>query len=372
MTRTAWFLTRLFAWSLRLYPRQYRLNYASELQTVFEMAVDEASTTGLDAVLWFGLQELSDIPGALLFQHRRERRIRKMERGLNNGSQPEALSWKGAFISLVPLILTIVWFEFIFELFNLIDTASPQKPPMIVRGILTIFMVFFPLVAGVIWGLAKGAPRWSYLHFGLVISFLGMLLFFGVSEISRLFEKPSAWTRWLYQVGPWAAFAIISVLFILLARAWRPLRPFYQGVKGDWTLLSFSLSASIIWFLLAGLDEIPTSFLLPYRLAGMMILFAGVLFYLRSSSPSTRILVLLAALSLAMVVFGVGRSAYWGGNLIYGEPRLNFSWEIAWNEARYTFRNWAALMLLVSAPAFLRLVSRIRDKNEPDHPILNA
>ena len=376
MTRTVWFLARLYAWSLRLYPLQYRLNYASELQTVFEMAVDEASTNGIIAVLWFGLRELSDIPGALLFQLRRERRNRKMEGEHYNGSQSEALSWKGAFIGLVPLLLTIVWLVLIFELFSLINTASPQNQPMVVRGILTIFLVFFPVVAGVVWGLAKGAPRWAYLHLGLVISFLGMLLFFGVAAASRmynprLFDTPSAWTRWLYQVGPWAAFVIISVLFILLARAWRPLQPFYQGMKDDWTLLSFSLSTSIIWFLLAGLGEIPPSFLWPYRLAGMMILFAGVLFYLRSSSPSTRIFVLLAALSLAMVVFGVGRSAYWG-NFISGEPRLIFSWETAWSEARDTFRNWAALLLLVSAPAFLGLVSRIRDEKNPDHLIMSA
>jgi hypothetical protein len=274
------------------------------------------------------------------------------------------------------LLLTIVCLVFIFELFNLINTVSPNQP-VVVRGILTIFLVFLPVVAGAIWGLAKGAPRWTFLHLGLVISFLGMLLFFSVASASQLyyphlFAAPSSWTRWLYRVGPWAAFTIISVLFILLARAWRPLRPFYQGVKDDWTLLSFSLSTSIIWFLLAGLGEIPTSFLWPYRLAGMMILFTGVLLYLRSSSPSTRIFVLLAALSLAMVVFGVGRSAYWGGNLIYGEPRLIFSWEIAWNEARDTFRNWAALMLLVSAPAFLGLVTLIRGKNKPDHLILSA
>ena len=375
MTRTAWLLTRLYAWSLRLYPRQYRLDYASELQTVFEMAVDEARTTGINAVLWFGLRELSDMPGALLFQHRRERRNRKMERELNNSSLSDALTWKGAFISLVPLLLTIVWWVVIFALFKLINTASPNQP-MVVRGILTIFLVFFPVVAGVVWGLAKGAPRWAYLHLGLAISFLGFLLFAGLASASpshlynlRLFRTPSAWTRWLFLESPWAAFTIISVLFILLARVWRPLRPFYQGVKGDWTLLSFSLSTSIIWFLLP--DEIPTSFLWPYLLVGIMILFAGVLFYLRSSSPSTRIFVLLATLSLAMVVFGVRRSAFWG-NLIYGEPRLIFSWEIAWNEAFSTFKNWTALILLVSAPAFLGLVSHLRGENKPDHLILST
>jgi hypothetical protein len=300
-----------------------------------------------------------------------------MEGELYNGSQSEALSWKGAFISLVPLLLTIVWWVVIFELFKLINTASPNQP-VIVRGILTIFLVIFPVVAGVVWGLARGAPRWAYLHLGLVISFLGFLLFAGVESAShlyniRLFGIPSAWIRalirWLHRVGPWASFTIISVLFILLARAWRPLRPFYHGVKGDWTLLSFSLSTSIIWFLLP--DEIPTSFLWPYLLVGIMIWFAGMLFYLRSSSPSTRIFVLLASLSLAMVVIGIRRSAYWG-NLIYGEPRLIFSWEIAWNSARDTLKNWAALMVLVSAPAFLGLVSRIREKNKPDHIILGA
>jgi hypothetical protein len=376
MTRTAMLLTRLYTWSLRLYPRQYRLDYASELQTVFEMALDEISTTGFKAVLWFGLRELSDLPGALVFQHRRERRNQKMEKELNSSSLSEGLTWKGAFISLVPILLTIVWWVVIIKLINLINTASTQNPPMVVRGILTIFLVFFPVVAGVVRGLAKGTPRWAYLHLGLLISFLGMLLFFGVESASRLynphlFDTPSAWTWWLYRVGPWAAFTIISVLFILLARAWRPLRPFYEGLNGDWTLLSFSLSTNIIWFLLLGLNEIPTSFLWPYLLVGILVLFFGVISYLRSSSSSTRIFVLLAALSLAMVVFGIGRSAYWG-NLIYGEPRLIFSWETAWNEARATFRDWTALMLLVSAPAFLGLVSLIWEESKPDHTILSA
>ena len=184
MTRTAWFLVRLYAWSLQMYPRQYRLDYAGELNAVFEMAVEEACTNGINAVLWLGLRELSDIPGALLFQHRRERRNRKMEGELYNSSRSEALSWKEAFISLVPLLLTIVWLVLIFELFNLINTAFPNQP-VVVRGILTIFLVFFPVVAGVVWGLAKGAPRWAFLHLGLAISFLGMFLFLSVASASQ-------------------------------------------------------------------------------------------------------------------------------------------------------------------------------------------
>jgi hypothetical protein len=319
------------------------------------MAVDEASTTGLSAVLWFGLRELSDLPGALLFQHRRERRNRKMERKLYNNSLSEGLTWKGAFISLVPMLITIVWWVVIFEIFKLINAATQQNVPMVVRGVLTIFLVFFPVVAGVVWGLVRGAPRWAYLHLGLVITFLGMLLFFVV-------QSASPWV-------PWTAFAIVTVLLILLARAWRPLRPFYQGLKGDWTLLSFSLYTSIIWVLLP--DEIPGAFLWPYLLVGIMILFAGVLFYLRSSSPSKRIFVLLAALSLAMVVIGVRRSAYWG-NMIYGEPRLIFSWEIAWNAARASFGDWIGLILLVSAPGLLGVISHFQKEDKPDQTILSA
>jgi hypothetical protein len=224
--------------------------------------------------------------------------------------------------------------------------------------------------------LAKGTPRWAYLHIGLLISFLGMLLVFAAEMATRrfaphLFEIPSAWTRWLYQVGPWVSFTIITMLFILLARAWSPLGAFYQGLTGDWTLLSLALSTSIIWFLFAGLEEIQTWFLWPYLLAGIMILFAGTLFYLRSFSPSARLFALLAAISLAMLVLGVGRSVYWG-NFFRGEPRLVFSWATAWNEARATFRDWVALMLLVSAPAILGLLSQIREGSKTDQPFLSA
>jgi hypothetical protein len=70
-------LRRLYGVLLWLYPKGYREEYGSELQTVFDLSLDEAMNGGWFEAVGVVLQELAGLPKAVIYQHLRERRNAK-------------------------------------------------------------------------------------------------------------------------------------------------------------------------------------------------------------------------------------------------------------------------------------------------------
>jgi hypothetical protein len=79
MKRSAQILLWIYARLLSLYPQQYRSEYGEELQIVFRLVVNEAAQRSRFSVIRLGWREMRDMPGAVIREHRRERRKRKME-----------------------------------------------------------------------------------------------------------------------------------------------------------------------------------------------------------------------------------------------------------------------------------------------------
>ena len=90
--------------------------------------------------------------------------------------------------------------------------------------------VYFVCALGLLFGVLKGFPRWSY-------AYLGMSLYFGWSYNNQnyygVFYK---WWVWL------PSFAAI-LLGLLLTRSLKPLARLLRGTWNDWTRLSFALYA---------------------------------------------------------------------------------------------------------------------------------
>ena len=82
-----------------------------------------------------------------------------------------------------------------------------------------------------------------------------------------------------------------------------PLRPFYQRLRRDWTLLSFLLYGSTLFVLVFAFDDYINEE--PYKIAAMLLLVAGGWLYLRSARPWQRLLALSAGLTLGMTVAAV-------------------------------------------------------------------
>jgi hypothetical protein len=172
--------------------------------------------------------------------------------------------------------------------FNLLD-GSLNRPAII----LTLPMgVYFVSALGLLFGVLKGFPRWSY-------SYLGMSLFFGWSYSSGSYHgvEYNSWA-WL------PSFAAI-ILGLLLTRSLQPLVQLLQGAWNDWTRLSFALYAfatpmlTVIFF-----DDDWGAFQLYGLFFETVLLAAGAVAFLRSRTILGRVLSLQAAV-LMLVVKGL-------------------------------------------------------------------
>jgi hypothetical protein len=232
-------------------------------------------------------------------EYRRERRKRKMEMSTSAQTGAERSSWGETLAGLWPFLLGPVsvimayltmpaWFQY---------SETPKY--------LSIIFVLSMLV-GLGMGWAKGWPRWSYPYLGFAMVVLGGLAIGTV--FSMVFTVGPEWPvlpQVLIAVG---VFGLIVGILTLIARAWRPLHSLHRGIRQDWTRLSFGLFTGVLVMFGGGgidLDEDPT-FTLNVFVPSLIVL-AGALVYLRSTTKAQRIMALLVSLVLAVavrVVFG--------------------------------------------------------------------
>ncbi len=293
MKHCAQILVRLYARMLALYPRRYRADYGEELQTVFSLVVNEVAQRGRFSVIRLGWRELRDLPGAVIREYLREGRKRKMETstitptGDGRSSWGETLAgiWPFLFLGPVSVIVAYLtmpaWFQY---------SETPKY--------LSIVFVLSMLVGlGVGW--AKGWPFWAYPYLGFAMVVGGLAI--GGTVSSMVFTVGPEWPvlpQVLIAVG---AFGLTVGILTLIARAWRPLHSLYRGIRQDWTRLSFGLfPAVLVIFGGIDLDEDPI-FTLNVFVPSLIVL-AGALVYLRSTTKAQRILALLASLVLAVAV----------------------------------------------------------------------
>jgi hypothetical protein len=105
----------------------------------------------------------------------------------------------------------------------------------------------------------------------------------------------------LFWLGMLAALGIIVGLCALVP----PLRPFYQRLRGDWTLAPFLLYGGALVMFLIDFDDYQHE--LPAVLLCMLWLAGGAWAYLHGTRPWQRLAALLAGATLAMATMGVGK-----------------------------------------------------------------
>ncbi len=329
MKHRAQILVRLYARLLALYPRRYRADYGEELQTVFSLVVNEAVQRGRFSVIRLGWRELRDLPGAVIREYLREGRKRKMETstitptGAERSSWGETLAGLWPFLFLGPVSVIIMymtvpaWFQY---------SEDPKY---------LLFIVFvLSMLVGLGVGWAKGWPRWSYPYLGFAMIVGGLAI--GGTVSSMVFTVGPEWPvlpQVLIAVG---VFGLTVGILTLIARAWRPLHSLYRSIRQDWTRLSFGLfPAVLVIFGTVDLDEDPI-FTLNVFVPSLIVL-AGALVYLHSTTKAQRVLALLVSLTLAVAVRVVG------GNIFY---------------ATYYATYGAVVGVIVFIPALLELLPR--------------
>lgn len=318
--------TQLLLWLyirlLNLYPQQYQVEYGQELQTVFSLAVAESARQGTRAIVKLGLRELRDLPGALIREHRRERRKRKMKTSPEISPVDAQSSWGETFVGL--------WLFLIFGPVPVV-MAYLTLPTWLRSGsglgsvLLVIGFVLLPLLMSLGIGWAKGWPRWSYPYLGLL--FAAVL----ISTANKVSAASNQWGLWVEGLLTVIVFLLIVSVFVLLTRAFPPLRPLYHSIRHDWTRLSFALYTFSLIFGQVDHDEDPTFSLNVFL--PTVILLLGALAYMRSTTKAQRFLALLGGVTLAVGL----RMA--GGKILF----VYF---------------WVWLAILVVAPALLALIPR--------------
>jgi hypothetical protein len=186
--------------------------------------------------------------------------------------------------------------------FNLLD-GSLNRPTIT----LTVEMgVYFVSALGLLFGVVKGFPRWSY-------AYLGMALHIGWSYNNQNFYGLFYnWWVWL------PSFAAI-ILGLLLTRSLKPLARLLQGTWNDWTRLSFALyafavpMATVVFF-----DDDWGVFQLYGLLFDTILLAAVAVAFLRSRTSLGRVLSLQAAV---LILVGKGILGGW-----FGGPQRALSW----------------------------------------------
>jgi hypothetical protein len=301
---------RIYAGLLRFYPREFRAEFEVEMRAAFVDAIAEASQRSGASLAVVLLRELRDWPAALLREHWRERRKREMDTqtGFPMTNAPtgnERLSWVETMAGLWPFLIfgpVTVLLAYPYPLPDWRFTTWAQVLMGIAYGL--------PLLIGLGMGWSKRWPRWSYPYLGLVLFVLGG--FVGNAIFRVVFEVGPEWPFLPQALIAIGACALTTGALLLAARAWRPLRSLYQGVRRDWTQLSFGLylGAGILF---GQIDHEEDPALTAFVFLPSLIVLLGAFACLRGATKAQRSLAMLISLALAIGVRAAGGQLFYGG-----------------------------------------------------------
>jgi len=344
------FLRYCYGIFLNLYPTTYREEYGDELQSVFNLSLDEAMKMGRVNVAGFLLRELTGLPRALIYEHLRERRKMEMAGKITSkfdfsqGSRIEPL------VVLLPFVLTYILYRSTFLLRFLNISNMPIRMEE-VAGLLFLGLICVLLVTG----LRMGAPRWflPYLgfEFSLINLFTHTLIFPPDWSGFSFLQYASRFVRgFVYQGTVWIGVIVLVILLVLFAALIPRFRPLYQRLKEDWTLLAFVIYGAVPLAIILTFDDYQGEGL--YVLIANLILAIGGWFYLRTQIPWKRYVILFTGLALSMAVAAAGKAIIYK---YFWEGVRHFTWQ---SEMMSTVTLWIWLALFMLTPLALKLLPR--------------
>jgi hypothetical protein len=209
-------------------------------------------------------------------------------------------SWGEALIGALPFLLFGLAYllEGVAELgghyrlgFNLLDGSRLPDGPFNRPAIILTppIGVYFVSVLGLLFGILKGFPRWSY-------AYLGMSIYFGWYYSNGRFYNV------VYGSWAWLPLFIAIILGLLLTRSLKPLARLLQGAWYDWTRLSFALYAFTLPMLTVIFFDMDWGAIQLYGLCfETMLLATGAVAFLRSRTIWGRVLSLQAVVLILVV-----------------------------------------------------------------------
>jgi hypothetical protein len=339
-------MKRLYALLLHLFPRAYREEYGDELQAVFNSSLDEARITGRLEALRVSLRELIGLPGAVIYEHLRERRKAKMLDRFGAYFDFSHGSWK----ELVTALFAFLLVGGIWPLVDLLARLKvlPGSGPVangIRLSLLGLFLILFLV------GVGKGLPRWSLPYLGFILALLSVYLFSGILGIlillpfGNLIARMEFFGDIFYDGVLWFGLLIAITLLVVLTR----FSTIFQRFRRDWTLPCFIVYGATPFALVLTFDEYENDEL--FILLTSLVLAVGAWFYLRESSQRKRFWALFGALALSMFIAAAGKAI-----LVPSQDwPFPLSTSLALSEAKHTIIMWAWLALSMLVPLAIKL-----------------
>lgn len=327
---TKWVL-RLYALLLALHPRRFRNEFGEEMRAVFGEALSDVHQQGwLSLLIWCG-QEFSSLIRLLVRERwlslRRERAVMKQSLNVNQVDDFDeievrtAVSWVEISAGILPFLLL----GSIYVIKGLDYHFPPSRSWAFTRQWQLVTLLLLLVGLGIGW--ARSFPRWSYAYLGAAfVSSSGMAS--SVTYGFALFGYTFGAEQWGWR--GWAPILLLIVLMLLLTRSLRPLARMLEGMKRDWTLLSFTLYAMMSWLNL-GMNYDNKSWYdqtlyLPLGLLLVTLLFAGGAYlYMIAHRQWPRALALQAAFILSLPT-SAAITTLDGGFSQFASPSTVVSW----------------------------------------------
>ncbi len=257
----------------------------------------------------------------------------KME--LTSTRSSKASHWE-AFLNVLP-----------FAVFGVVCMIGKIRVPWI--GIYVSLTFYFFVLLGLLIGLVKGAPRWTY-------SYLGWSLVFAWhwSNMNTYGLKIFGFqiNHWSWQM--WPPFFVATGIALLWTRSLHPLRQLVRGIWQDWTLASLMMYTFVAF---TGLiyDENHHPLLFLFMTLSTITISIAAWIYLSSTDIKKNFVSLLAGFVLALSITWICNST-WDWYTFYGLPRpAAVAWYVTIFRSSIMVLFWG---LILFWPALLGLVRR--------------
>lgn len=334
------FLRRVYGLFLTLYPSAYRKEYGEELQTIFNLSLDDVSTKGRFEVARLMFRECISLPKAIFLEYLRERRKNQMIKKFDSNFDFPIGSRSELFAFFIPFIVTIGLF-----------TLGSLLPP-IVGSIIRLTMLGAMFILFVV-GFSKGLPRWFLPYLGFIVAIVNIFATLGLIDPKwRGFSFPVYMPRFaadFFQGGVfWVGIIVLVFLCIVLAALIPTFHPFYKRLRDDWTLLAFIFYGITPFAILLTFDDYRNAE--PYMYTSFLILAIGGRLYLRSTISWKKYSYLFIGLTSAMAVTVLGAAV-----LIEDSLYIFSTWQTAMVE---TIMTWMYLALFMLLPPAIHLLPR--------------
>jgi hypothetical protein len=338
--------SQLYKCILYLYPDRFKLEFAEEMQAVFDQVLDEAGKGGWVGEIQLILKEIGCLLRTALNQRWCDTRddILHPTAGVTEVDVPPLR--KEIVLALLVFAIPIVnvWFK----------TSSDISIGLLAATACILFLA----------GLLKGFPRWSLPSFGLALSALSFVFLFQwvtdrltptfLYELIPVTQSASnqVIVSALWSGLMWFSLFTFTITIIGLMALIQRFRGFFWRVRNDWTLVSYILYSGAFFTLVMTFDQYHDE--RTYAAASLLCLATGACLYMLSKRQWQRTMSLLSGLTLAIAIVILNQ---W--SLIPSpEGKYWFIWtsstSTAWLETRRLLFEWGWMVAILLAPIWLR------------------